>query len=126
MIKLSELGMDTMLTVQHQNDGDMDVMTKQDYLDSAYFLDYPVEPFTAVTVAAKSIVKFNLYDTLHHAGEDEMYEDWYDDVVNALEAFGPEIDTLTTKINKVLANNPTWWEGEPVEIDMLPPDGKRC
>ena len=110
-----------MLTIQHRNDGDFGVMTKRDYLDSAYFLDYPVEPFTTVSEAAKSVVKFNLYDTLYHDGEDEMYEDWCDDVTNALEVLGPEIDNLTIKINEVLANHPTWWEGEPVEIDILPP-----
>lgn len=61
-MKLSELSMDAMLTVGHRDDGNIAVMSKEDFLNSAYFLDYPVEPF--------------------------------------MEA------------------NPTYWEGEPIEVDI--------
>jgi hypothetical protein len=84
MKKLSELDMDTMLTVQHQSDGDFSIMTKRDYLDSAEYLDFPVEPLTAVTVAEKTIANFDLYSMLEWIGEDECYEDWAEDVWNTL------------------------------------------
>lgn len=51
MIKLSELPDDTMLVVESSYNGDLEVMTKSEFLDSAYYLDYSTEPSPSVTLA---------------------------------------------------------------------------
>lgn len=68
-------------------------MSKEDYLKSSYFLDFPVEPFTRVTIA------------------------------HDLNKIQPEITEFQEKINKILVSHPTYWESsQVVEIDMFPPD----
>ena len=101
MIKLSELNAEDYLTVQHVYDGDFEVMTKEEFMESSYYLDYPKEPFPKVTKAIETTVYFNL--------------DVWDDICSSLDVW---------KINKTIKNiftaHSSYWEGEDIEIDILP------
>jgi len=119
MIKLSQLPDDTMLTVSHRYDGEIELMDKADFLQSAYFLDYPVEPFPSVTLAVKQVQTFDLYDVIERIGEDDTYEDWDLDVYNDLRN-APETEAFLNLIHTVFERHPTFWEGKPIEIDMVP------
>lgn len=119
MKKLSELSMDTMLCVGHQNDGEFDVMSKDDYLRSSQFIDYPAEPFTSVCLADKSVLTFDLFDAIERIGDDSSYEDWDEDVYNDIKDL-PETKAFLEKFKEVSERNPTYWEGEAVDIDMIP------
>jgi hypothetical protein len=120
MKKLSELSLETMLTVKHQFDGEMDIMSKKGYLNSAYFLDYPAEPFTTVTVADKTVVRFDIDGIIERLSEDETYEDWEEDVWYDIEHSNIDIKAIEKAFNDIFENNPTYWEGEVVEIDIIP------
>lgn len=119
MIKLSQLPDNAMLTVSHRYDGEIELMDKADFLQSSYFLDYPVEPFPSVTLADKQIQTFDLFDVIERIGEDDTYEGWdldvYNDIRNA-----PETEAFLNLIRMVFERHPTFWEGNPVEIDMVP------
>ncbi len=117
-MKLSELSMDAMLTVRHRDDGNISVMSKEDFLNSAYFLDYPVEPFPKITLAQKSVVRFDLYSVLEMLGEDETYEDWLSNVWYDLKRSQIDLDTFDAEMTRIMEANPTYWEGEPIEVDI--------
>lgn len=119
MKKLSELSMETMLCVEHQNDGDFDVMSKEDYLNSGQFLDYPVEPFTAVCLACKQVKRFDLWDYIEYTGEDDTYDGWDFDVYNDVKDTDVTLEFIN-QMNDAFNRNPTYWEGEKVEVDMVP------
>lgn len=76
-MKLSELSMDAMLTVRHRDDGNISVMSKEDFLNSAYF---------------------NV---------------WYD-----LKRSQIDLDTFDAEMTRIMEANPTYWEGEPIEVDI--------
>lgn len=116
MKKLSELSNDIMLCVANNYDGDIQVMSKEEFLDSAYYLDYPVEPFPTVTIGDIVTQRFDLGNIIYNMSDD-MYEDWDDDVMCELK--GTEgIAEFELLINKILERHPTYYEGEKVEIDM--------
>jgi hypothetical protein len=113
-IKLSELSNNTMLCVQMAG-RDLGVMDKEDFLNSSEFLDMDKKDFTTipeVTVADPLVARFD-FDSILENLADEMYEDWKENVCDALKEVLNE-----EKINEVLANYPTYYEGERVEIDM--------
>ena len=122
MIKLSELPMDTMLTVKPQH-GDFQVMDKADFLQSAYFLDGaddPVGGVSCVTVATKDVARFRLAAILERIYEDECcYDGWLEDVFNTLKDKA-ETKSFLDLVQKVFEDHATYWEGEAVEIDMEP------
>lgn len=119
MVKLSELSYKTLLCVSHRYDGEIQLMSKAEFLDSAYFLDYPTDPFPSVTLASKEIKKFDLWDTIERMGEDDTYEGWDLDVYNDLKAL-PETVAFMQRVKEVFEGHPIYWEGKPVEIDMFP------
>ena len=119
MIKLSELKNDTMLCVEDRYDGEFSVMSKEDFLESSYFFDYPVEPFPSVKLADKEIKTFDLWDAIERIGEDDTYEGWDEEVYYALKDLPATVEFLQ-RIKKVFENHPVYWEGKPVEIDILP------
>lgn len=117
MSKLSELSNDTWLTVAYQDDSEFKVMTKEDFINDGYLRECKTEPLR-VTVADITIVKFDLNYAIENAGEDETYENWYDDVMNAIDKIDG-IDGFINKIDDILKNHPTYWETDDiVEIDI--------
>lgn len=122
MIKLSELSMDTMLTIQPCH-GDFRVMNKADFLQSAFFLDGPDDPVggvSSITVATRDVAKFRLGAILERIYEDEYcYDGWLEDVFNAL-CDKPETKAFLALVQKTFEESPTYREGESVEIDMEP------
>lgn len=118
MKKLSELPNDAMLCIEHRNDGDIEAMSKEDFLDSAYYLDYPAEPYPIVTVAESQTQMFSL-DSIIEMMADEMHEDWDMDVLYELREI-PNIAEFEAMINKVLSEYPAYFEGEIIEIDITP------
>lgn len=121
MKKLSELSNDTKLYISNSR-GEDEVMTKEDFLKSIWFLNYPEsEGLRYVAIANKEISKFNLWDVIERIGEDDTYESWDEDVYNELKDL-PETKAFLEKVEKVFNDHPTYWDGEYVEIDMLPSD----
>lgn len=122
MPKLSELANDTMLCI---GNGDLRVMDKSDFLESAEFLDYPIEPFPEVTVAVPEIKTFDTRDLasfLENLGEDDTYEGWAEDVFDAIKD-APETEAFLRVLNAAFASHITYYEGHHVDIDMLPERG---
>ena len=120
MVKLSSLPLNTMLTVA-VSDYEITVMDKEDFVQSDYFLDHPCKPWPKVCVAVKQVQSFNLRDLRNlceNIGE-EAYEDWdehvYDDLKDA-----PETAAFLKLVERVFESHPTYYEGENVEIDMVP------
>lgn len=119
MPKLSELANNTTLCV---DGGDLRVMDKADFLESAYFLDYPVYPFPEVTVAVPETKTFDTRDLasfLENFGEDDTYEGWAEDVYDAIKD-APETEAFLRILNAAFASHITYYKGHPVDIDMLP------
>lgn len=122
MVKLSELPMDAMLTISPNCcGGDLRIMDKADFLQSAFFLDGIDDPECGaeVTLAQKTVEKFNLDAIVERIGEDTTYEGWDQDVYNALKN-QPETIAFLALVKQVFERHPTYWEGEPVEVDMEP------
>lgn len=117
MVKLSELPMDTMLTVKWHGCSDNVLMDKADLLHPDYFPAWDTGiPY--VTVARKEVKIFCLRSILEDMGYD-AYEGWdfetYEDIMNY-----PETMAFLKNMKDVLDNRPIYWEGEEVEIDILP------
>lgn len=121
MKKLSELSNDTLLTVKQRLGGDFSVMSKKGFLDSYYFLDYQTEPFPNITIAEPFYAKFDLYNWLVYVGEDHCYEGWVEDVCERL-AIEPETKAFIDRVDQIFRAYPTYYEGEPVEVDIMPND----
>ena len=123
MKKLSELSGDTMLTVRDSHySTDFSIMDKDEFLQSHYFLDYTPSPTNngiEVTVADITTAKFDLLNYLEYIGEDECYEGWCDDVYDSIMA-EPATKEFIERVNAIFGSHPTYWEGEPVEIDIFP------
>ena len=125
MPKLSELANNTMLCVSNGYNGDFRVMDKSDFLESAEFLDYPIEPFPEVTVAVPEIKNFDTRDLasfIDNLGEDDTYEGWAEDVYNTIKD-APETEAFLRILNAAFASHITYYEGHHVDIDMLPERG---
>ena len=125
MPKLSELANNTMLCVGNGYNGDLKVMDKSDFLESAEFLDYPIEPFPEVTVAVPEIKTFDTRDLasfIENLGEDDTYEGWAEDVYNTIKD-APETEAFLRVLNAAFASHITYYEGHHVDIDMLPERG---
>ena len=123
MIKLSTLRSDTLLCVGNNYDGELRVMDKAEFLESAYFLDYPVEPFPEVRLADPCVSTFDLRKTIERIGEDDTYEGWDEDVYDSLKN-EPETKAFLELVKRTFEAHPTYYEGKLVEIDMLPPARK--
>lgn len=121
MKRLSELSGNTMLTVRDNHySTDFSVMDKDEFLESHYFLDYAPSPTNngiEVTVADITTAKFDLLNYLEYIGEDECYEGWIDDVYDSI-LTEPATKEFIERVNAIFGSHPTYWEGEPVEIDM--------
>ena len=111
MRKLSELSNDTMLTVGNGPE----IMTKEAFLDSAYFLDgEQVE----VTIADKCVETFSFADLIEERKENN-YEDWDEEVNRDISSEQWEILKKAEKvINEIFEGRPCFWEGKKVEVDI--------
>lgn len=109
--------MDAILTVGN----DIKIMDKEEFLESPFFLDYPIEPFPTVTLAEKTVQKFDLYDVLEYIGQGDVYDCWESDVYMDLKD-QPETLAFLKLVEEVFECRATYWEGEQIEIDMLPED----
>ena len=113
MKKLSEISDDTELMVfrdKYYYDEPL-VMSKSELLDSEY-----LGQDSKVYIACKDFAKFDLYDSLEFIGED-MYDDWYELVLEDLASMKDDIKDFTAKINEVLKSRPAYYDGEEVIID---------
>jgi len=117
MKKLSEINNETMLTVQTKEWSEFEVMSKQDFIESDTYVNRPYiedSNYPEVTVAVKSIAKFNLEYALESL-EDEMYEDWLASVMRDISK--EDRERIENDINKYLEARPSYWEGEMVDIE---------
>lgn len=119
MIKLSTLPSNAMLTVQPTGE-DLRIMDKEEFLQSAYFYDGDEGLPYAVTLAEKTTLKPDLWNWVEYLGDGETYEDWDLDVYNDLKD-QPATKAFLSLFKEVCERHPTYWEGEPVEVDMQPP-----
>ena len=116
MKKLSELQKDTILTVKPSGE-DMQIMSVAgfcDNLESGYYDEDDIRTIT-VTVADRWICEFSWEDVIENYA-DEMHEDWYDCVMpDLMQKF--DMDEVEKIINEVFSENPTYYEGEVVDIE---------
>lgn len=111
MKKLSELSNDTMLIVGN----DLVVMTKEEFLDSSYFLD--CEDVT-VTIGDKSVEKFTFSQMIEEKAENN-HEDWDEAINRDITSEKWEVLRKAEKlINEIFEGSPTYWEGEKVDIEL--------
>ena len=119
MKKLSKLPNDILLAVQQNCYTDVEVMTKEEFLSSPYFTDGPCDPPVIVTIAEKTVEKFDLRTAIENIGEDNCYDGWIDEVFDSIKAT-PITEKFINTLNAIFAAHPTYWPGEDVEIDMSP------
>lgn len=119
MVKLSELPMDAYLTVGHTDIGEMRIISKEDFLNDACFLDSLIYPCPEVTLAEKTYCDFDLNWIIEMIGDGETYEDWQEDVLNDI-MNSPETEPFIKMVKEVFKRHPTYWEGQLVDIDMNP------
>lgn len=118
-IKLSELEDSQKITVNIGGYSDPYVTNKADYMKSGEYLDrnsgeYKTG-FPKVHLAVAEIVGFNLIDALENIGDD-MYEDWYEDVCNAIKE-KLDVDAIEKQVNDVLGEYPTYFDGRQVDTE---------
>ena len=103
--KLDEINNDEMLIVCSSSS--LPVMTKEDFLDSTYYLDGEA---CEVCLAEKDYAKFN-WDEVFERMEEEQYEDWSDDFESDLSTEDWEILNKAQEIiENAIKKNPTYWE----------------
>lgn len=120
MKNLSELSDDILLTVAHRNDGDFEVMSKEEFLNSSYFLDMDKDYTPEVTIADAEVKKMNdqvLCEMINTYGYDDTYEDWEEDIVNYLNVCGYK-EKIIEMLKEAFDHYPIYWEGEKVNIDV--------
>lgn len=111
MKKLSELAGDTVIIV---GDVECGVMTKDDFLQSADYLDgNEVE----LWVADIKPELFSWDAIIEWMEEDGQYEGWAGEVLRAIDK-SPELQAAEKVMNEIFAKYPTCWEGEEIENDM--------
>lgn len=113
MKKLSELTDDTMLALDCS---EIEIMSKEDYLDSSYFLDGYEGENPKLFIAEMYFAKFDLYGVLENM-QDDMYEDWLENIWDGIYDL-PEVKDFTIFMDKILKSYPSYTEGEIVDIDM--------
>lgn len=121
MIKLSELSNDTMLCLSYSNRDSDIVMDKADFLESTHFYDI-LSNCTGVYIAVPDVKKFtknDIFNFIEWIGEDDTFEDWDERVYNDIKEL-PETAAFVGVMNEAFKKNITWFEGEPVEVDVLP------
>lgn len=110
MKKLSEISKDTMLIIM-ENACDGVVMDKEDFLQSHYYIDKDYAN-VKVAIADEMYASFDLESALQSIGEDEMHEDWLENVMDKLSDARENIEKI---INAVLETEPTYYDGEKLE-----------
>lgn len=117
MKKLSELSRDTILTVENRNHGGFSVMDVAEYINSEYYLECH-----KTTIAEEIYPKTTIEDIAEMLAcnyEDEMHEDWGDRIQEAITYSKKDFEPFVKNLNRIFEKNPTYYEGEPVEIDIL-------
>lgn len=110
MKKLSEISKDTYICV-----GAIEgLMTKGDYLQSSYFLD---QEDVELCEADPAPVTFDWREVLEWYS-DEQHEDWYGDVLNNVKG-NADLEKAAEIMNEIFGNNLTYFEGDPIENDMM-------
>lgn len=112
MKKLSELSNDILLCVEID---EIYVMSKEEYMDSTFYLDRDTEDNEDIRVCIANPVyaTFDLQYALE-ALEDEMYEDWLDDVLGDIP--NEEKESIEKSINMFLHARPSYATGEEVDV----------
>ena len=128
MIYLEDLKEDVMLTVHLGPYGDFSVMTKADFLNSAEYLDMDIkdtETIPTVTVADKVVHVFD-WDSVVEGFDEESYEDFSSDFwIDVTDEDQKILNQAKEIVNRILENNPTWYEGKAVEVAKeADPNGK--
>jgi len=112
MIKLSELSNDTMICLDN---GDISVMSKEEFINSSYYIDRDTDECPEVYTAKLTTIKFDVEEWVNHLGEDETYEDWVEDMCYSI---GEEnIKLIEGIMNKASEKNPIYWEDKKIDIN---------
>ena len=121
-IKLSEVKDDQMLVVKAFSWQDGNVISKSEYIKSSEYIDRNKGEYEAgfpkVYIADEEIDSFSLSNSIE-AMEDDKYEDWYQDVWNALvsELGQDKITEFEDAVNRVIEKYPTYWNGRKIDVE---------
>lgn len=118
MKKLSELDYDAMLIVKIEDEA-IGVISKEGFCADYLPFTNNKEEDISVALGVKEVATIDFDAILEELSNDMgMHEDWKENVSCELEeTIG--LRSLESKIQKVFDNNPTYFEGEAVEIDMV-------
>lgn len=120
MKKLSELPNDTLLTVAfNKSDSVYTLYTKEELMNSGN-LSWHKGQNHYITIAERITAEFDLYEALETNEEDIMYIGWTKDVKRNFDKANIDFKEINKIINAILEQNPTHYEGEEVEIDIVP------
>lgn len=106
MKKLTELDDDCLLVVD-KAEYDPKLMSKKEFVESHYYLD---REDVDVSIADERYASFDLQYALECVGEDEMHEDWLE---NVMDRIPKEVrERIEAEINEYLNKEPTYYPGK--------------
>jgi len=112
MVKLSELSNDTMICLDN---GDITVMSKEEFMNSFYYIDRDTDECPEVYTTEITNIKFDAKDWINYSGQDETYEDWEQDMYYSI---GEEnIKLIENIMNKTSEKYPIYWKDQKIDIN---------
>lgn len=116
-MNISEVAPDTLLFIDPK-EGDSFILSKEDFLDSRWYLDRdkPEYSKTIVSLAVKSVMTFDLFDYLDYLSEYDTYEGWKDDVYPEIYN-SKEYEDFKQLLQKVFESHPSYTEGKLITLD---------
>lgn len=116
-VNISEVAPGTLLFIDPK-EGDSFILSKEDFLDSRWYLDRnePEYSKTIVSLAVKSVMTFDLFDYLDYLAEYDTYEGWKDDVYPEIYN-SKEYEDFKQLIQKVFESHPSYFDGKLITLD---------
>jgi len=118
MIKLSEIGNDENIIVRWFDDDIGELTDKQQLLHDMSHMDIVPTVYTCGDPYHIEFKKIDIYHWLEHY-EDDMYEDWVDDLYGDIINL-PETKAFLEALNNCSKSRCSYWEKDKIEIDITP------
>lgn len=121
MPKLSQLSSNTLLLVETLEMFELRLMSKDEFLEAREYREATKDRTLCpdVWIAEENTPQFRVREWLSIIDDTgSVPEDWKDDVLHDLT--DEDISAVESIMNKAINENPTYMEGESVEIDIWP------
>ena len=121
-VMLSKLPGDTMLTVRHYYDRELDVMTRDDLLQCIRLGDIVPEKLPRVSLADKVEKRFNrayIDDMVERiADEGDVFEEWDLRIIETIKD-DPRLTAFVEMMQEAYDSHPIYTEGQQVVVDVV-------